>query len=478
MNKSYSNSLNNSFWILTVAVFIILIIPRLIQEGMFVDGVFYAAISRNLAHHLGTFWNPHYSETLYPSLHEQPPLMFWLQAQFFRLMGDSFYVERIYSLLTAIVTAIGINMIWREQFKKNEIYKPYGWLAILFWIIIPVCNWTYINNLEECTLSMFDVYAVYFIIKSFNKTSKIPYLLCGGLFIFLATLTKGPQGLFPLCIVGIRYITHKDIAFKKMMLYTGIVLVIPVLFYTYFYTNTTIRESFHQYYLRRFVLTFNNQNQTTNFRLYLFIRLIAELSPIIIITTAMKIIAKRKFIVESIDKKNLNATLFFLLLGLSASLPLMITLEQRGFYLTTSFPYYAMAFTTLALTPINSAINYISSNFLKLLRYFFLVILASGILFSSTQIGKIKRDEMLLHDLSIIGKTLPNNTIVSTNSEIYYHWSLHAYFQRYFNISLEENSYRHFLLLQKSCDKKAIPEDFSIIEIPTVKFDLYEKRSK
>src|ERR1035437_10816961 len=120
MKKSYFNSVNSSFWILTSGVFCALILPQLVQDGMFLDGVFYASISRNLAHHLGSFWNPHYSQTIYQSLHEQPPLMFWLQGLFFHLFGDSIYVERIYSLLTAIITALGINLIWKEILDRKS----------------------------------------------------------------------------------------------------------------------------------------------------------------------------------------------------------------------------------------------------------------------------------------------------------------------------------------------------------------------
>ncbi len=477
MNKSYYNTANSSLWLFTLAVFCALILPRLVQDGMFLDGIFYAAISRNLAHHLGTFWNPHYSNTFYPSLHEQPPLMFWLQAQFFRLLGDSMYVERIYSLLTAIITALGINLIWKElSYHKPEI-KQYGWLPVLFWIIVPICFWSYVNNLEECTMSLFDVFAVYFIIKSLNQTNKIPLLLISGGFILLASLTKGPQGLFPLCIIIVRYFTHKDISFKRTLIYSVVLVLLPAIIYTYFYTNPIIRESYHQYFLRRFVLTFNNNNQTTNFRLYLLFRLIGELTPALLLTGISMIFARKKIIVKEFFHDHKRDFYFFLFIGLSASLPLMITLEQRGFYLTTSFPYFAIAFALIVVPFIYYQINLLTNKFIKGFKVLSLVMLIVVILTTFSAIGKTKRDEDMLHDIYLMGKEIPPRTVISVDRDLFYNWSLHAYLQRYFHISLDEDTLRNYHLIEKiNLNPKSIPNNYSKINLPTTKYDLYHRK--
>lgn len=52
----------------------LLLIPTLVQDGMFLDGITYSAISRNMANGIGSFWHPHYTETLYPHFNEHPPL--------------------------------------------------------------------------------------------------------------------------------------------------------------------------------------------------------------------------------------------------------------------------------------------------------------------------------------------------------------------------------------------------------------------
>ena len=46
------------FRIFTLAIFIVLIVPLLVQDGMFMDGVLYAAVAKNQAEGFGSFWQP------------------------------------------------------------------------------------------------------------------------------------------------------------------------------------------------------------------------------------------------------------------------------------------------------------------------------------------------------------------------------------------------------------------------------------
>jgi len=104
----------SSFRLFTVAVCAAALVPRVAHRGMFVDGVTYASIARNLALGRGSFWSPSYTLTLYPQFHEHPPLGFWLQSWWFRLLGDHLFVERAYSIAVALATAVLIAAIWRR----------------------------------------------------------------------------------------------------------------------------------------------------------------------------------------------------------------------------------------------------------------------------------------------------------------------------------------------------------------------------
>jgi hypothetical protein len=87
---------------------------------MFMDGVKYAAISRNMAEGIGSFWRPFFAHSFWlpydngPYFSGHPPLQFGLQALLFRLLGDTPVVENVYNLLI-LTTHIGlIAGIWKQ----------------------------------------------------------------------------------------------------------------------------------------------------------------------------------------------------------------------------------------------------------------------------------------------------------------------------------------------------------------------------
>ena len=70
-------------------LFLLLVGPKLFADGMFLDGVTYAAISNNLAEGLGSFWKLYYTATLYPEFYEHPPLALWLEGYLHFVFGSS-----------------------------------------------------------------------------------------------------------------------------------------------------------------------------------------------------------------------------------------------------------------------------------------------------------------------------------------------------------------------------------------------------
>ncbi len=216
------------YWILTITVFVSLLIPALVQDGMFLDGITYAAISKNMANGYGSFFNPHYTKILYPEFHEHPPLVFIVQSGFFKLFGDAFYTERIFSLCIAILTVIGITQCWRLVNDTIE-FKKYDWLPVLLWLSIPLVSWSYKNNLLENTMGVFTLFAVFFILKSL-KEKKVLYLLPGGILIVLAFLSKGPAGLYPILVPVIYGVVYKS---NRYAVRYAVYLILFILFISY-----------------------------------------------------------------------------------------------------------------------------------------------------------------------------------------------------------------------------------------------------
>ena len=148
----------NIFWWFTILIALLLLIPSIIPKGMFLDGITYATISRNLANGLGTLTKPFYTETIAPIFYEHPPLVFWLQSIFFTFFGDSVYVEKLYSIATGMFTGWGLLLLWRGFAKDND--KKFNWIPILLWITTPIVFWAYPNNVLENTLGIFTIFSV------------------------------------------------------------------------------------------------------------------------------------------------------------------------------------------------------------------------------------------------------------------------------------------------------------------------------
>jgi hypothetical protein len=478
MNTSAGNKAHPSFWWLCAAVFAIVLLPNLVQDGMFTDGVLYAAIAKNLATGHGSFWYPRFSDTMFPFFHQQPPLTFGLQALFFKAFGTSIYVERGYSLLSACLSGFLIARIWKEIQLQNISTGTLSWFPVLIWITIPVCFWSYSNNMEENTMGVFTLLSVLGIYKGLNNSSGgLLFLFLGALATVPASLCKGFPGLFPMAIPFIHWLVFRSFSFRRMLLFLIITIGVPVVVYTLLLLIPSVHTSLLAYSNDR-VLHSIQHVATEESRFYLIKRLLMELSSPALLVVILLFLFKRRNIAFNFAEPELRRTfLFFLFVALSASIPLIVTLEQRRFYLVPSLPYYSIALCLLAAPGLSSLLqktNYRSTGF-RVFKVIVIILFASGIIVSILQFGKISRDKDDLQDTYILGQLIPQGSVVSVYPQSWDDWVLHNYFMRHFNISLacSETTYRYFIV-EKSLGKKP-PAGYTLIPAATHKYDLYER---
>ena len=435
-------------------------------DGMFFDGVFYAAIANNLAHGIGTFWEMQYTSTLHASFHEQPPLALFLQSLLFRLFGDSIYVERLYCFVFALLMIWLMIRTWIEVLGKEN---NYAWLPVLLWVIIPLNLWTYQNNLIELTLGVLDLAAIFFILKGCRQNS-FAWLLLGGLFTFLAFFSKGLQGLFPIVAPLIYWITYRSQHFTKSWLQMMIVTAVPVVLIGMLYMYPPARQFFDAYIERRLGGTFNHLQDTTKSHFYLLYKLGLELLAPIGVGLVFWVIA-RKRIVNAVP--DIKAVLFFTGIGLTASLPLMVTLEQRPFYLATSFPYFILAIGLLARPYVKAVLEKQKTKKFNALNYTLTGLIVVAVAFVAINAKNPKREHVLISDLSYIRKEIPKRSVISIPTEMDTRWSLHAYFMRYAHISLDARNKHPYLLLPL---EGPLPIDscYKRIPMPLKQFTLYK----
>jgi 4-amino-4-deoxy-L-arabinose transferase-like glycosyltransferase len=141
-----SNETHISLLVLGIAILVMS--PNLLSEGLFTDGMYYAAISKHLSDGVGSIWSPFFSHTINNPFYEHPPLAFWLQSGTYRLLGSGFWVDKVYSLIMSCASgALLVQIASKLDFKQT-------WLVFLFWFSVPVVLWAIPNNMLENTVQV------------------------------------------------------------------------------------------------------------------------------------------------------------------------------------------------------------------------------------------------------------------------------------------------------------------------------------
>ena len=464
------------------SIIILLIIPKLLQDGMFMDGQQYGCVAMNLADGKGSFWFPYLNETWWMgnsrNFMEHPPLFYFLQSIFFKVFGNSFYTERIYGLVIMLLNFLCIHLIWNLIQKEDYLKRRMSWMPILFWIILPVTVWAIPNNIIEVTVSVFTLAASYFLIKiCLNKGNPFISIILSGCFIFLATLTKGFPGLFPLVIIMLGYFLLGKISLKKSIFYSILVALIPLLIYMLLIIYDEHAKKSLLFYIKERFLNRLEITKTTNNRFYVLYLVIEELSPLIALSVFLYYISRKKIAAVFSSNLIIKRICFFLLIGCFASLPLALTFVQKKMYFIPSLPFFAIGFALLNENMIEKWIEKINENtrFYSYSKKISMLFFIFSICISFYFIGKIGRDEQMISDVKIIGTYLKNETSVDANSEVFSEWSFQFYLLRKYKISMAENiNHRSYYISKSELEKDSLIGYKEII-LPTNTYKLYKK---
>jgi hypothetical protein len=114
-------------------------------------------------------------------------------------------------------------------------------------------------------------------------------------------------------------------------------------------------------------------------------------------------------------------------------------MKQSGFYIIPAYPFFALGAGVLLYPSIDSffiKLNYKSKGFLffKLIGYGLFLI---GILLSLYFSDHFSRDKNKIKDTYKILSEIPPGSIININPDMYVDWSLHAYYSRFKNVSLD-----------------------------------------
>lgn len=477
--KRMKNQLQLPFWLITLTTIVSLVGYILIQDGMFMDAMLYTSVAKNLGNGIGTFWFPKFSEYglagLY-TFHEHPPLTFGIQSLFYKVLGNSMYTERIYTFLACLFTAFLIHETWKLV-TKNQLSSNISWLPIFFWIIIPVCFWSYQNNMQENTMGIFTLLAVYFSVKGMLTKEKIIFnTILSGIFIFCASLCKGVPGLFPLGVIGFYWLVFRDFSFGKAFIYTLLLIAVPVAIYSLLMLHPVANESLTTYVQLRLMKRVEAAH-TVDSHFWVVGRLFSELLPVIIPVIIFLVIFRIKKISQTHFSNHNKLVILFCLIGASGSLALMLTKVQKGFYFVHSLPFWAIGlslFIAPGIALLVYKINTKSAGF-KAFKVVSALLLVTSLIVVSMQKGKTSRNADILHDVYLFGEIIPSHSTINMSEEMQDSWDLQCYLIRYFNISIDQsNNQREYYIIEKNLDFPR-PNTYEKLPLETERYYLYKR---
>ncbi len=438
---------NLPFILLTAMLFIVEVRP-LVMQGMFFDGLFYFSIAWNMANHIGTLWTPEFNPLFFPHFFEHPPFGIFLQSLFFRLFhSSSIYIDKFCTFILALLNIFAIYLIWRKTLP--QVKTILFWIPILIWLLF-LDNFINIQmGFLEPILAVFTTFASFIIIKG-TTSKQWHWFIYAGVLIVIAFLVKGLQAFFPLFIPGIYWLVFRANTFfyaaKQTILIFIVVGALLLLVLLYPPAQQNLQNYFDLQVLPSFfghrVGGFEGWRHFAG----LLILIKASIYPIAVV-----------LIFFSIQGSLVNAckqkwVIFFFLVALSGSLPILLSSRQTGHYFYQAFPFLVLMFSHLLTPQFERWVARINPD----RRSYGIVvyIMIAGLLLASTVVafsaGKVGRDKPMLTDVLKLKDVLPEGSVLSISKDFNTNWRLLAYLYRYQRISTTTNLGQTYYLNPKA----------------------------
>lgn len=423
---------------MVAAVAAVLGLPHLFSLGMFMDGVYVALLAKNLYLGVSSFWAP---QTIYysqPAYWDNPPLSYGILALAYKIFGDHYFVERVYSFLCAIAQLFAIHFLWKQIFVNEAERKNFSWLACLLFLVSPLTGWCYSNNLMENLMTIFTTLAIAVSIRFVQIQKKLLLSTAAvALFILLAFITKGPVALFPLALPILFIGVNSKYDWRKGFLFSAAQTFFFLLFLGILFSFSAPKNFLVNYFNEQ-VKRAVTHDMPGEYKPYqIFIELLVVLSPFIIALVVCQIISRKKSFSKQLS---MNLFLRFILLGLCGSLPIAISIKQRKFYLLPSLVPFVMALATyfqpVAESVINKIAEAVREKISSALKIFSVVVVLVCIVLSFTNSGKIIRDNDLLNDLKTANQFLKEEKVIRADWHLYDAWAMRGYLLRLYNQKL------------------------------------------
>jgi 4-amino-4-deoxy-L-arabinose transferase-like glycosyltransferase len=420
------------FRVLAVTLLLALVVPRMIQRGMFLDGVTYAVLARNMAIGVGTLWAPSFSTTVYRTFHEQLPLGLGVESLAFRLLGDSLAVERIFSVAVLLATGVLMMALWRAFLPRRLDSTP-----LFFWVLPSVVTWAAINNMLENVQGLFTIAAVYALVRADQGATAgttAGWSAAGGVATLGGFLAKGPVGLFPLAVPPLLLLARRTARPGRVVVTWAVLLASASLAMLALFAYDPSRAAMAAFVESHLVPALQGRRglprTSVDIARHLTLGIWARMAALLVVVGVVRWRQATRWRLE-------RSVVFFFAVGLVASLPVLVSPVLAGHYFVPAVPFFALAAGALAVPFLE-----VTSPARAGWRTSWPVAVAGGLAFAVAGVimvhGTLEpRDREMVRSLDALAGVMPASTTIGTCAAAAEDWGLHGYVQRFFRSSLD-----------------------------------------
>ncbi|WP_439559160.1 ArnT family glycosyltransferase [Dyadobacter sp.] len=448
-------------WIFTISFILITFLPRSIDDTMFMDGVTYASIARNMSIGIGSFWRPFFAHSFWLPYDNHgffsghPPLQFGMQAVIFRVLGDSIAVENIYNLIILVSSIFLIVKIWCLLLREKPRLLKFSWLPVLCWYAMETVWYSIPNNFLDSTLAVFCLLSCYFQLLFFIKKPAIldgyVFAVAAGICISAGFLTKGPVSLYPLAFpfiyaisINARRITPALFCTLTML---GTLLASALLLFSYQPACDFMRTYFEGQVVQALLQKREKTVAGIAGHFYLLTELLRNVYPHLLAFIALNASAWLAGLPVAISRDLRQIGVLFLLVTASVTLPMLFSIKQYPHYLVPALPFAALFFATLFVEK--------TAAFSQLYNKLLLPALVAGCVacwvLTAFKVSHVEQDIMAENAVRV-QKFVQRSSTIGVCHNLFQDANIHANFQRYHCLSLTtDTNAAKYIFADSSC---------------------------
>ncbi len=436
----------------------------------------------------GDFFSPCFAgEPFYLQL----PLVPGLMASFFYVLGDHWWVDKLFNLTVALACWAAVVWIWHEALHVWELaehnWRTMSWWPSLLVIVTPSLYWGWKNGVVEPTVALFSLLHVALLFKYLRlrvsheklQAADLFYVLAGGVFLFLSFYAKPPLGLFTIAApVVLLFIRPPKVRVADIVLLIAIQASVVILCCIVLYRYAPARENLHLFFQKQWLPLISEAYEPRKLgRFNILLGLLNEVLVMVYVVagfTVLSLIIRLKVWRSSFTLFTKPA-LFFLLLGLAGSVPLMVTATQYERYLIPALPFFALgiAFGTLNLVhPVQSKIMTWEG-----VGYLNRVVLAGVVCWlflSLTYWGTPLREREVQNDLALMAPYIAGRRDVAIHDSLEADNEIKIYAARFYRTHMGHKFQNPSFMVTT---KAFLPDSsWAQVEMAGLKYQLYRKR--